>query len=209
MISRPDRIKKIAHLVPFVAVGIGLLIANNAWVAIILYHLGMGVFLILGKQGYRARELVMGGKLLPILLAIISGVAVGVILLAFANGIGVPNNLAALLAQQGLQGPGWILFIIYYSFVNPFLEEYYWRGYLAESTKGITLSDICYAGYHPFVLSRYLSWPWLILEFLVLLGVAWAWRQIAQRYAGLIIPVITHLAADLSLIIAIYILVQS
>jgi uncharacterized protein len=208
MISRQDQIKKIAYLVPFVAVSIGLLIANNAWIAIILYHLGIGVFLILGKQGYRARELIMGGKLLPILLAIISGVAAGVILLAFANSIGLPNNLAALLAQQGLQGSGWTLFIIYYSLVNPFLEEYYWRGYLAESTKGITLSDICYAGYHPIVLSRYLSWPWLIFEFLILLAVAWAWRQIAQRYGGLIIPVMTHLAADLSLIIAIYILIQ-
>ncbi len=208
MISRPDQIKKIAYLVPFVAVSIGLLIANNAWMAIILYHLGIGVFLILGKQGYRARELIMGGKLLPILLAIISGLATGVILLASANSIGLPNNLAALLARQGLQGWGWTLFIPYYSIVNPFLEEYYWRGYLAESTKGITLSDICYAGYHPIVLSRYLSWPLLILEFLILLGVAWAWRQIAQRYAGLIIPVLMHLAADLSLIIAIYVLIQ-
>lgn len=98
MISRQGQTKKIAYLVPFVAVSIGLFIANNAWIAIILYHLGIGVFLILGKQGYRARELIMGGKLLPILLAIFSGFASGVILLAFAKSIGLPNNLAALLA---------------------------------------------------------------------------------------------------------------
>ena len=46
----------------------------------------------------------------------------------------------------------WLLFIAYFSLVNPFIEEYFWRGVLGSNTKKFYIGDLVYAGYHALVL---------------------------------------------------------
>ncbi len=206
MHSGSFRLRSIAPFIPFLTIGFGCFIASNAWVTMLGYHLGILLILFLERQGKAGRTLLKGNHY-PILVAAIISSAVSGIFLYFASPImGIPSGLGAWLAGQGLKGTSWPIFILYYSVVNPFLEEWYWRGYLGSISKRIVISDVCYAGYHPLVLTHFLNWPWLILEFLILIGVAWTWRQIAVKTEGLLIPVVSHLTADASLIIAIYLL---
>jgi hypothetical protein len=193
----------IAHLVPFIAMGVGLYIVNNAWVAMLGYHLGMLVFLMIDRQGQIAKDLFRGGKVLPVLLALLAGASSGLILYAVAR-FSVPDNFTELLGRQGLRTDSWMPFMLYYSFINPVIEEYYWRGYLGSKTNKISMSDICYAGYHPLVLIKFIPWPWVLVEFGVLLAAAWVWRLTARMFKGLLIPVVTHFAADVSIIVAVY-----
>ncbi len=46
----------------------------------------------------------------------------------------------------------WPLFIAYFSLVNPFFEEYFWRGVLGSNSKKLYIGDAAYAGYHILIL---------------------------------------------------------
>lgn len=170
------------------------------------YHLAILLILFLERQRETGQILLKGNHYPIFFAAALSAASSGISLYIASPIMEIPSGLEASLAGLGLKGISWPIFILYYSLVNPFLEEWYWRGYLGSVSKKLVVSDVCYAGYHPLVLYRFLRWPWLVLEFLVLVGVAWIWRQIARRAGGLLIPVVSHLTADASLIIAIYLL---
>ncbi len=202
-------IRSSAPWVPFLTISFGSFILNNAWAALLAYHLGLVLILFLERQGPAARNLAKGLNLPVLFAALLPSALSGIGLYFAAPVLGTPSDLGSLLANQGLKGAGWPAFILYYSTVNPALEEWYWRGYLGSRSRSSTISDLCYAGYHPLVLARFAAWPWLILEFVILAGAAWLWRQIARKYDGLLIPLLSHLAADLSLILSIYWLAAS
>ncbi len=199
-------LRSIAPFIPFLIIGLGWLLTNNAWVTLLGYHLGLLGVLLLARQTDTASKLSRGGQPVLMVLTILAGAAAGILLFVLYPALGIEPGLGGALARSGLSGLTWPPFILYYSLVNPCLEEWYWRGYLGGPDRRPTISDVCYAGYHPIVLSSFMSWPWLILEFLVLLGAAWLWRQIAHRTGGLLIPLLSHLSADAGLILAIYLL---
>jgi hypothetical protein len=99
--------------------------------------------------------------------------------------------------------------VAYYVLLNPFLEEYYWRGFLGSSAKRPVLNDFLFAGYHLIVLARTLDLIWLVVVFLCLCGAAWFWRQISRITGGLLAAYISHMAADITVILSIYFLTST
>jgi membrane protease YdiL (CAAX protease family) len=195
-----------SYLVPFIAVAFGLYVVKNVWVTMLGYHLLALIVILIEKQGSKRKLLFTGGNVVVVMIAFILASFSGVILYLSSKAMNTPVNLGSILDSLGLTKSNWVIFIFYYTFINSVIEEYYWRGYLGGSGRMITVSDICYAGYHPFVLLRFIYWPWVIIEFILLVGVAWMWRMIIRKYKGLLIPVVMHLAADLTTILAIFIL---
>jgi len=53
------------------------------------------------------------------------------------------------------------------------------------------------------VIVLFMSWQWCVLAFGVLVFAAWFWRQIATKNKGLLVPSISHLVADGSLMLAV------
>ena len=82
--------------------------------------------------------------------------------------------------------------IPYFGLVHPLLEQMHWRP-LREST---AWSHPIFAGYHMLVLSSLLSWPWLLLCFVVLLTGSLFWRQVVRATSSLTVPVLSHVIAD-------------
>ena len=119
---------------------------------------------------------------------------------------GAPLN--STLAKFGLHGTSWLLFIIYFSTAQPFLEELYWRGYLQGNHKHFSWTDFAFAGYHILVLVWFIKLPWLIIAFIVLAAAAYTWRHIASKLDGLMVPLISHIVADISIVTATYVLIQ-
>ncbi len=117
-------------------------------------------------------------------------------------------SLQFKFARLGLQGNSLLIFCIYYSISTPLLEEAYWRGILASTSKRLAWPDIFFAGYHILVLALFAKPVFVIVSFLILLITAWVWRLIAIKLKGLLLPILTHLSADVSIIIAIYILIR-
>lgn len=78
----------------------------------------------------------------------------------------------------GLKASTWPAFIAYFALVNPFMEEYFWRGYFGNPAKGLYIYDFVYAG--------------------------WFWRQVSREDHGLLAPVLGHMMADFTIAIAVY-----
>ena len=56
------------------------------------------------------------------------------------------------------------------------------------------------------VLFLFLEWYWVLLAFVILITTAWLWRQLARKYNGLLIPMLSHMAGDASIMIIVYLL---
>lgn len=192
-----------ALAVPYVTVPLGLHVLGSGWAAMLLYHAGMvSVGLALGGVT-QVRSLGRGGQLLPLgllgLLCLASGPA---LYLAYPLFTGGDQPLGPVLGRLGLTGATWLGFMVYYTLVNPLLEEWYWRGVLGSDSRCPVAGDVAFAGYHAVVLLAFIPWYWAVLTAATLTGAAWLWRQLATRAGGLLVPVATHLLADLSVIVA-------
>jgi membrane protease YdiL (CAAX protease family) len=91
--------------------------------------------------------------------------------------------------------------MIYFATVQPFLEELYWRGYLKYGCKYFSWTDFAFAGYHILVLAWFIKLSWLVIAFIILSVAAYTWRYIAYKFKGLMIPLLSHIVADISIIV--------
>ena len=201
-------LQRIFYLLPMITVGYGFYIANNIWVAMFGYH-GFAILILASmKQGYQLRRFFSGGNYGKMLFWSFPALLSGGILFSLGLHLNISESIRVSLTQMGLSGSGWLLFIVYYSLVNPVIEEVYWRGFLGSEKNGITWSDIGYGGYHPLVFLKFLALPWAILEFIFLTMMGWFWRRMVKKHDGLLIPSAMHLSADLSIAVAIWLLVK-
>jgi len=90
-----------------------------------------------------------------------------------------------------------------FALVNPLLEEYFWRGYLGDPTNGFYIYDLIYAGYHALVLIGKVPMHSIIFALTGLTFAGWLWRQVAREDRGLFAPVLSHMAADFTILVAI------
>ena len=101
-----------------------------------------------------------------------------------------------------------IPFLLWLSLVHPVLEELCWRGLLLTRERHPSGRDAAFAAYHVPVMATYAGVPIAAIAFVVLLGVAWLWRTVAIRAGGLAAPVAGHLAASISVSLAIWWIVR-
>ena len=195
--------RALAPLVPYVTVGIGLHLLHSGWAAILGYHAGMCLFMWAGGGFRGSRRLARGWAWKEGLACTAFCATAGAVILLLWPLVGDPARpLAARLATLGLEGASWWAFAAYYVLVNPFLEEAYWRGWLASDARLPAPSDALFAGYHAVVLVLFVDWPWVAFAFACLLFPAWLWRRLSLRCGGLAIPAVSHLVADVSVIVA-------
>jgi membrane protease YdiL (CAAX protease family) len=190
------------YLMPFVIMLFGLYWFENVWIAMLGYHLLAGLILLRNRQFHRVQQLWEGGGMLLSLVCMVLGATAGWLIYLSVGFIHLPPNLAESLQAFGLSNGSWWFFILHYAIVNPVIEELYWRGFLGSESRLPTLSDICYAAYHPLVLAKFIAWQWTLP---VLIGlVAMGWRWLSAYSKGLRLATLMHASADLSIILAIY-----
>ena len=196
--------KHLLCLIPYLAVLVGLYWFDSAWPAMLIYHALMLAVLARKRQRARFRQVLAGWRRGAGAAAVAFGLGAGVLLFFLAPPAGLDvARLDPILARIGLSGSGFLAFAIYYSLVNPGLEEAFWRGALGSDARGVVAADVLFAGYHLLVLHFFVGWIWLPVALVVLTAAAWLWRQATARYGGLAIPVVSHLAADASLMVAV------
>lgn len=192
--------------IPYITVGIGLLLFRNAWVAILGYHIGMVIMILSSETGIPVKQVFRSNNCrIPIMAAVI-GASAGPFLYMFWPLLVVPIDIDSYLQSIGLTGESWPFFLAYHILINPLIEEYYWRGYLGSNTKRITLNDLLFSGYHLIVLAGKVELVWLIIIFLVLTFGAWFWRQFNRLSDGLLASTVSHITADTTVIFTIYFL---
>jgi len=118
------QLKLISALVPYVAVLIGLYVLKNAWIAIGLYHFGITVFLITGDRNSLLKRVCTGWDSIIAVVGIVMSIMIFPIIFFFWGHMQLESiSLKSALANFGLHGTSWFFFMIYFSTVQPFLEE--------------------------------------------------------------------------------------
>ena len=189
---------------PYLAVGVGLLVFHNAWVAILSYHAAIVAVIILSKPVVPFKQIIRSSTYTLLIFSVVIGACGGVLLYLLWPLLSVPLDIDSYMRSIGLTATVWPYFIAYYVLVNPAFEEYYWRGYLGSSLKRPILSDFIFAGYHLIVLAGKVGLFWLAVTFMVLCCAAWYWRQVSRITGGLLTATLSHMAADITVILSIY-----
>lgn len=183
---------QIKLLAPWLSVILFWCVFENAWLALLGYHLQIvcwnhkalrSVF-----AGFTARNFALFA--LP---AIFAGPAIYVLLPQI-----IEQPLAQWLARYQLSGWWLIAMVPYFGVVHPLLEQAHW-GPLREKTP---IAHGMFAGYHLLVLYTLLPVLWLVIAFAVLVAASVFWQRIAVKSGGLAIPCCSHGLADLSIITA-------
>ena len=198
--------KWLAPILPYLAVGLGLFWFHSGWIALLGFHLGILISLFLAKPDLPVSLLFKSNDTRWVILSILVCGSSGVSFYLFRKSFGIVGDLPAQLESAGLTRHAWPLFMTYFVMVNPFLEEYFWRGYLGSPTKGFYLSDFLYAGFHGLILMGKMHTSAVLYSLSVLVLAGWFWRQIAREDRGLLAPVLGHIAADFSILSAVYLI---
>ena len=88
------------------------------------------------------------------------------------------------------------------------LEEMFLRGYHGQASTWPVWSDLWFAGYHLLILERFLHGYWLPPALCVLTGIAWFWRWLARRCDGMLINYASHVAADVGIVAAVWMVLR-
>lgn len=170
---------------------------SSLWPAVLAYHaLCVGIPLA-ARCSFRRAGLVLSPRsiALSVMLSVLGLAAVGAgsQLIDF-KAILPPGSEVALLRLQP-----WWGFVVYSLLVNPFSEEYFWRGFLLPHT-GVAVGALLFWLMHVTagaVFIAPLDAVWLTLP---ALGAGWAWGLMRERLGTLWPSVITHVAADMAVL---------
>lgn len=193
--------------VPYIAVALGMAIARSAWLTILLYHIGILAFTcVANRSGYRC--LFQGGSVGGLCLLVVPVVVVFGPILAFL----LPHmlhdkvTLGTWLADFNLSQTGTCGFLVYFVLFNPLLEELHWSPLRTDKNCAF-LSHLFFAGYHVFVLFTLMTPLMLFIGFCGLMGISRVWAYAEKRWGGLLVPYLSHLAADLVIVVGVLILI--
>jgi len=196
--------KWFAPVLVYSGVGLGLFFFRNAWIALLIFHLAIILSILIARPDISIKILFRSKDIKWILVSVLLCGSSGITLFFLWNKFGIAENLSVRLEAMGLNRSNWIAFITYFALINPFLEEYFWRGYLGSKTTNFTVSDSLYAGFHGLILINNVRTDMIMYSLTVLIFAGWFWRQIERADGGLLAPVLGHMAADFSILMAVY-----
>lgn len=196
--------KWIAPALAYLAVGIGRFLFHSAWGALAGFHFVIIISIFIARPNLPVTVLFKSTNSKWILLSFLLCGSGGVALYYLWDIFGFANDLPARIQTLGLNTATWPAFIAYFAMVNPLIEEYFWRGYLGNPTKGLYLYDFIYSGFHGFILIGMVRVSSIIFGLSVLVFAGWLWRQIAREDHGLLAPMLGHMAADFTILMAVY-----
>ena len=196
--------KWLTPILPYLAVAIGLFWVQNAWAALVGFHLAIILSLLIARSKLPVKILFTSRDIRWIIVSILLCGSSGVTLNFFWHNFGAISDLSAKLQLLGLNSSNWIPFLAYFTLVNPFVEEYFWRGYLGNPTKALYISDFVYAGFHGFIVMGKVPISSIVYSLALLILAGWFWRQVARMDQGLLAPVLGHMAADFTILMAVY-----
>jgi len=199
--------KWIAPLLAYLAVGFGILYFHSAWGALLGFHSAIIFSLLIARPNIPIKNLLKNKNIKWLVWNFLLCGSSGVILYFLWDIFGFASDFPAQVAALGLNASNWVAFIAYFTLVNPFVEEYFWRGYLGSKTKSLHISDFLYAGFHALILINKVRTGSVIFGLSVLVLAGWFWRQTAREDGGLLAPVLGHAAADFTILTTVYMMV--
>lgn len=197
--------KRLAPVLAYGAVALGLFWARSAWGALLGFHATMLFTLWLDRRSLPPLSLLVKSRHHRwVIVSLTIGSLSGLGLYALWPWLGIAPSLSAQLDALGLTRATWPAFILYFTLVNPWIEEFFWRGYLGSSSKWPMAMDFVFAGYHSMLLVGRTGLSALALALSALVFGSWFWRQSLREEGGLLAAGLGHMLADLTILLAVY-----
>ena len=196
--------KWLTPLLPYLAVGIGVFWLQNALAALPGFHAAIVLSLLLARSSVPLKALFKSKNIRWVILSVLVCGSSGISLYFLWPYLGAIDDLPGQMEMFGLTRASWPLFISYFVLVNPLIEEYFWRGYLGSPTRRLVPSDFFYAGFHGLILMNKVQTGTVLYSLGILVLAGWFWRQLARVDEGLLAPVLGHMAADFTILMAVY-----
>ncbi len=191
-------------LLPYLAVAIGVFWLQNALAALLGFHAAIILSLLLARSSVPLKILFKSKNIRWVILSILVCGSSGISLYFLWPSLDVVNDLPWHMESFGLTQANWPLFLTYFVLVNPWIEEYLWRGYLGSPTGHFYPSDFLYAGFHGLILMNNVRTAAVLCSLGVLVLAGWFWRQLARADEGLLASVLGHMAADFTILMTVY-----
>jgi membrane protease YdiL (CAAX protease family) len=191
-------------ILPYLAVWAGLFFFKNAWFALIAFHVAIFLAILVVRPAVPINILFKSKSFKWVLFSVLFCSTSGIGLYFLWDVFGVAQDLPTQLLSLGLDTAAWFPFIAYFSLVNPFVEEYFWRGVLGSATKKLHVGDAVFAGYHAMILWGRVNPFSTLFAVIILVSAGWLWRQLFRKDHGLLAAVLGHMVADFSILLTIY-----
>jgi membrane protease YdiL (CAAX protease family) len=195
--------KWLAPILPYLAVWAGLFLFKSVWLALAGFHIAVLLALLFLRSNIPINILFKSKYPKWILASVLFCSTSGIGLYFLWDVFGIANDLPAQLQSIGLTSSSWALLIAYFSLVNPFIEEYFWRGVLGNNSKKLYAGDAVYAGYHALALWGRVHPLSILFAVIIITSAGWLWRQMAREDGGLLAPVLGHMIADFTILLTI------
>jgi hypothetical protein len=196
--------KWFAPILPYLVVWSGLFFFRNAWLTLIGFHAAILLALAVIRPSLPIRVLFKSKTPKWILFSVLFCSTSGIGLYFLWDVFGVARDLPSQLQSIGLNSSTWAGFVAYFSIVNPFIEEYFWRGVLGSNSTRLLIGDVVFAGYHALVLWGRVHPLSILFAVIILTSAGWVWRQISRLDDGLLAAVLGHMVADFSVLTIIH-----
>ncbi len=197
--------KWLAPILPYLAVWAGLFLFQSAWLSLIGFHAAILLTLAIAWPNIPIKILFQSKHPKWILASVLLCGLSGVGLYSLWDLFGIAGDLPAKLQSIGLTSSSWLAFIAYFSLVNPFIEEYFWRAYLGSDVQGFYIGDLVFAGYHAIIFLDKVSFPAIAFALACLTCIGWFWRQSRRKDGGLLAAVLGHMTADFTILVCVMI----
>ena len=197
--------KWLAPILPYLAVWAGLFLFKSAWFSLLGFHAAILLMLAIARPNIPVGVLFQSKHPKWILASVLLCGLSGVGLYCLWDLFGIASDLPAQFQSIGLTPAAWVGFIAYFTLVNPFIEEYFWRAHLGSDVKGFYLGDFVFAGYHAIILPGKVILPAIAFALVCLTCIGWFWRQARREDGGLLAAVLGHMLADFTVLVCVMI----
>jgi membrane protease YdiL (CAAX protease family) len=186
-------------LVPLVFVALALRWLPNIWFVVVPYHvMCLTLPFVERDTAKRVQPLRVVPTLWGHLVIAVTAVVLGAVL-AYLDVISLLRpSFASFVARLSPQGA----FAIYSAVLNPFAEEWFWRGFIVDRW-GITESAVWFALLHLSVLAFLMPVVLSAVMILPVFAAAVYWGHLRRSTGSLWPCVFTHLGVDVGILLAI------
>ncbi|MHB1458337.1 MAG: hypothetical protein ACYC0V_15625 [Armatimonadota bacterium] len=202
-LRRTSAMRSWSALIPYAAVLVGIYVLGNVWAAILGYHIGAVICMMLNRDLSSGQSQPDDRSASLAAFNMLVGLLAGILLYVLWPMLGISADFGARLNALGLTS--WPAFGIYYCAANPIIEELFWHRNLETESPYPAWNDFMFAGYHMLVLALFMRWEWLIPSYILLVFASWIWGQTSRLKHGFPIIIASHLLADIGIIVTAYI----
>jgi uncharacterized protein len=111
--------------------------------------------------------------------------------------------IRSLLKEWGFDGKSVWLLVAVLLFLNPYLEENYWRNFIFEELrttssagKSIVIASLFYSLYHVLSVIELFNWPFNVIAVLPVFLAGIIWGILKCKTGSIAAPVLSHALAD-------------